>query len=159
MINNFFKIPHYHKIYVYLFLFVVLALGVFLSVQDCDWTWLARFGAFLVVVAMLFEASGYSDKYVERLMPVAQEITMEIVELQVLRKPYLYGLNENHSVDQAKEVAEKELRKRIFEVKSNARSVLSSHIRKHEFFIASTGTLLWAFADLLNKVLIDAQVS
>lgn len=148
-----FKIPRSQLVATYSILIAVLLSGTALSIWYKDWLWLARFGAFLVCLAMLFELTGLPENIINKAMAIAESINLETVSSQVRKKPYKYGIHPNLNEDQIDEVTVKELRRRVKEVKELAKKTTSEKIKKHQFFIASIGTLLWAFADLLKHLL------
>lgn len=149
--NEVFKIPKGYVITVYLLVTAVLAVGVVLSIRYSDWVILARTGAVLILLAMLCEITGLPERFISRVMTAAESITSPIVLMQVKRLPYLYGVASGASEDQIAEITQKELRRRIKDAKEAFHKALAVKIKKHQFGIASLGTLLWAFADLLNK--------
>lgn len=150
--NKAFQIPVLYVAAGYLLMTVVLAIGIWLSIWFDDWLWLARFGAFLVCLAMMFEATGVLDRYVKKVMDIAGGITDEVVLMQVKRLPHLYGINSETNAQKIQEISEKEHRRRLVYTGDVIRSTISKKVQRHEFFVASVGTLLWAFADLLNKL-------
>ncbi|UVM02032.1 hypothetical protein LOY41_12315 [Pseudomonas atacamensis] len=147
-----FNIPKRYLAAAYLFVTMVLAFGIGISFWTRDWMWLARFGAFLVFLAMISEVTGILDKYVKKIMSLAQGVTVEVVLMQVKRKPHLYGINPKTSEQHIIEISEKEHKRRLALANDVIQRILSKKIKKHAFFVASVGTMLWAFADLLNKL-------
>ena len=147
-----FNIPTHYVVAAYLLVTIVLAFGIGISFWLRDWMWLARFGAFLVCLAMMFEVTGILEKYVNKAMSIVEGITVEVVLMQVKRLPHLYGINSQTSDQQINEISEKEHKRRLILANDVIRSTISRKIQRHEFFVALVGTLLWAFADLLNKI-------
>lgn len=147
-----FRIPVQYVAAAYLPMLAVLAIGSWLSLQFNDWLWLARFGAFLVCLAMMFEVTGVLERYVQRVFGIVEGVTAEVVLMQVKRLPHLYGICSEYTDQQIEEIAAKEHRRRLKNLDDLMRSTLAKKVQKHEFFIASVGTLIWAFADLLNKL-------
>lgn len=136
----------------YLLVTFVLAFGIGLSLWTRDWTWLARFGAFLVCMAMIFEVTGILEKYVKKIIGIAGDVTAGVVLMQVKRRAHLYGVTSQTSELHINEISEKEHARRLIFANEAIHSAISKKIRKHEFVMASVGTMLWAFADLLNKL-------
>lgn len=147
-----FNIPTLYVTVAYLLVTIVLAIGVGLSIRLGDWMWLARFGAFLVCLAMIFEVTGILEKYVTKVMSIVEGVTVEVALMQVERLPHLYGINSETSDQQINEISEKEHKRRLILANDVIRSTISRKVQRHEFFVALAGTLLWAFADLLNKI-------
>lgn len=146
-----FNIPKRYLAAAYLLVTVVLAFGIGISFWTRDWMWLARFGAFLVFLAMIFEVTGVLEKYVKKVMSITEGVTVEVVLMQVKRKPHLYGINSKTSEPHIIEISEKEHKRRLALANDVIKSTISKKIQKHAFVVASIGTMLWAFADLLNK--------
>lgn len=147
-----FRIPKRHVITGYLITTAVLAIGTWLSIQLDDWMWLARFGAFLVCLAMMFEVTGVLERYVKNIFGVVEGATVDVVLMQVNRRPHLYGVSSETTTQQIQEIAEKEQKRRLKYADDLMRNAIARKVQKHEFILASIGTLLWAFADLLNKL-------
>ncbi len=147
-----FNIPKRYLAAAYLLVTVVLAFGIGISFWMRDWMWLARFGAFLVCMAMIFEVTGILERYVKKIIGIAEGVTAEIVLMQVKRRAHLYGVTSETSEMHINEISEKEHARRLIFANEVIRSVISKKIQKHEFIVASVGTMLWAFADLLNKL-------
>lgn len=147
-----FKVPFFHKAAILLLTLLVLICGMYISVSVSDWTWLGRFGALIVIASLVLEATGLIDRYLSKIFNIVTEIMPEIVEMQVKRLPHLYGLTGNETPEQIKEIAQKEFKRRITDTKALAEKAISRDMRKLEFLVASIGTLIWAFADLLNKI-------
>jgi hypothetical protein len=61
-------------------------------------------------------------------------------------------LSGNETSEQLKDITGKELKRRAGEFKTLAEKAMNRELRKTEFWVASIGTLLWAFADLLNRL-------
>ncbi|APV42138.1 hypothetical protein PFAS1_23470 [Pseudomonas frederiksbergensis] len=150
--NKSFHIPTHYVVAGYLLMVVVLAIGTWLSIRLDDWTWLARFGAFLVCLAMMFQVTGALDRYINKVIGLVDGVTAEVVLMQVKRLPHLYGICSETKAQQIQEISEKEHRRRLTHAADVIRSSISRKVQRHEFFVASVGTLLWAFADLLNKL-------
>lgn len=147
-----FRIPKRYVITGYLITTAVLAIGTWLSIQLDDWMWLARFGAFLVCLAMMFEVTGVLERYVKNIFGVVEGATVDVVLMQVKRRPHLYGVSSETTTQQIQEIAEKEQKRRLKSADDLMRNAIARKVQKHEFILASVGTLLWAFADLLNKL-------
>lgn len=90
---------------------MIIGVGIFASIWQHEWTWLSRFGALLIILAMLFKASGIADRYLKTVL--AKEICREIVNMQVRRQPHMYSLKGNETDLQIKQIAEKELNRRV----------------------------------------------
>lgn len=147
-----FKIPLPYVLTGYLLASCVVVIGIGLSVALGDWMWLARFGAFLVCLAMMLEATGVLERYVNRVFGIVEGVTAEVVLMQVKRLPHLYGICSETTAKQIQEIAEKEHRRRLKYADDLMRNTIARKVQRHEFFLASVGTLIWAFADLLNKL-------
>ena len=147
-----FRIPKRYVIAGYLLTAVILAIGTWLSIRLGDWMWLARFGAFLVCLAMMLEVTGILERYVKKVFSVVEGATAEVVLMQVKRLPHLYGVFSKTTAQQIQEIAEKEHRRRLKDADDRMRNAIARNVQRHEFILASVGTLLWAFADLLNKL-------
>lgn len=150
--DKLFQIPTWHLIGGYALAALTLSLGIGLSIYLHDWMWLARFGAFLVCLALMFEITGRSEQFVKKALAIAEKATEEIVLEQMLKRSYLYGITTETTNEQLSVIFEKEHRRRLAFTSDAMTSAIKKKIQKHEFIIASLGTLLWAFADLLNKL-------
>jgi hypothetical protein len=100
----------------------------------------------------MFEITGVLERYVLRVFGIVEGVTAEVVLMQVKRLPHLYGVCSEYTDQQIEEIAAKEHRRRLKSLDDLMRSILAQKVQKHEFLVASVGTLLWAFADLLNKL-------
>ncbi|WP_395602209.1 hypothetical protein AB4P97_05820 [Pseudomonas sp. A1230] len=147
-----FKIPTHYLASGYLLTVLILALGISLSLYLNDWMWLGRFGAFLVCLALMFEVTGLPEKFVNKAVEMAEEITIETVFHQMMKHNYLYGISPETTDEQLAVIFDREHRRRLILTSDLMINTIKQKIQKHEFFVASVGTILWAFADLLNKV-------
>lgn len=150
--DRLFQIPTWHLIGGYSLAALALSLGICLSIYLHDWMWLARFGAFLVCLALMFEITGLPERFVGKALAIAEEATVETVFKQMLKHSYLYGITEETTDEQLSIIFDKEHRRRLAFTSNAMTNAIKKKIQKHEFIIASIGTLLWAFADLLNKL-------
>ncbi len=146
-----FKLPFRYKALMWVVVFVIVAAGTLVSVLLKDFMWLGRFGALIVIAAMMLAASGIPNRITTRILAIAQEVTREVVRMQVKRLPHLYGLSGNETADEVSARAEKELRQRLATVGALAEKTAERDLQRTEFLVASFGTLLWAFADLIGK--------
>lgn len=147
-----FRIPGHYVAVGYLVILAVLAIGAWLSVRQDDWGLLGRFGAFLVCLAMMLEITGVLERHVKRVSTVVESTTAEVILMQVKRLPHLYGVSPQTTAQQIQEIAAKEHRRRLKQADELMRNAIAKKVQKHEFIIASIGTILWAFADLFNKM-------
>jgi len=145
-----FRVPLKYKIAIWFVASLNIACGIYLSILHSDWRWLSRFGALIVIASLVLEATGLVQKFIGKVFKIVNDIMPEIVEMQVKRCPHLYGLSGKETPEQLKDIAAKELQKRVSETSTSAEKAVNNDLRKTEFWIASIGTLLWAFADLLN---------
>lgn len=150
--DKLFQIPTWHLIGGYTLAALALSLGIGLSIYLRDWMWLARFGALLVCLALMFEITGLPERFVGKALAIAEEMTVETVFKQMLKRSYLYGITAETTDEQLSLIFEKEHRRRLAFTSDAMTNAIKKKIQKHEFIIASIGTLLWAFADLLNKL-------
>lgn len=150
--NKAFQIPTLYVVAGYLLMVVVLAVGTWLSMWLDDWTWLARFGAFLVCLALMFEVTGLPESFASKVIAITEEATVETVFRQVMKHPYLYGVSPDTSDEQLANIFDREHRRRLMLTKDVMLGTIRKKIQRHEFCVATLGTLLWAFADLLNKL-------
>ena len=148
-----FKVPAKYKFLAWLAASFFISTGVFLSLQFDNWLWLARFGALVVIVSLLVEASGLVQKFIDRVTLMAEESTPEIVKMQVKRLPYMYGLSGTETDEQINQIARKEHLHRVNHISIIANKTVSADIRKTEFKIGFIGTVLWAFGDLVGQLL------
>ncbi|MDT3230937.1 MULTISPECIES: hypothetical protein [unclassified Pseudomonas] len=147
-----FKIPTHYVFYAYVLTTLALAFGVGLSVHFSDWMWLARFGALLVCLALMFEVTGLPEQFVNKTMDLTEGITAQTVFNQIMNRRYLYGVTDDTTDEQLSLIFDREHRRRLIVAKEIMIETIRKKIQRHEFFVASIGTLLWAFADLLNKL-------
>lgn len=146
------NLPRSHVYILYLLVLVIIGIGIWVSIWNQEWAWLSRFGALLIILAMLFEVLGFAERYFQKLMLFAKAANVEIVKMQVRRLPHMYSLIGNETECQINQIADKELRRRVKDVGDKFWLELSKQVRFHEFSVATIGTMLWAFADLLNKL-------
>jgi hypothetical protein len=147
-----FKVPLRYKIAVWLVVLLIIACGIYLSISSSDWNWLGRFGALIVVASLVLEATGLVQRFFMRVTQVVIDTMPETVEREVKRNPHFYGLSGNETSEQLKYITGKELKRRAGELRALAEKTMNRELRKTEFWVASIGTLLWAFADLLNRL-------
>lgn len=150
--DKLFQIPTWHLIGGYALAALTLSLGIGLSIYLHDWMWLARFGAFLVCLALMFEITGLPERFIGKALAIAEEATVETVFKQMLKHSYLYGITAETTDEQLCIIFDKEHRRRLAFTSDAMTTAIKKKIQKHEFIIASLGTMLWAFADLLNKL-------
>lgn len=149
---NAFRIPIQYKILTWGVTMSIIACGAITSIKYSDWTWLARFGSFIVIVSLALEASGFVQKFIDKIIGITSEIMPEIVQIQVERQPHLYGLSGNETTEQIEQISNKELKRRLESVTLLIEKKITSDLRKMEFSVATIGTLSWGFADLINKL-------
>ncbi len=150
-LEKYIRAPRSSKIAAYLVAGTIVAAGATISWLIGDWGWLARSGALIVVLAMLMEGFGV-QKFINNIVPVAKDITEEVVRMQLRRLPHLYGVTGKETTEEFEAIAQKEHRRRLKEVRAYAEKVMLRDFRRVEFSIASVGTILWGFADLLNRL-------
>lgn len=150
--DQLFRIPMWHLVGGYTLAALVLSFGIGLSIYLHDWMWLARFGAFLVCLALMFEITGLPERFVGKALAIAEKATEETVLKQMLKRSYLYGITSETTDEQLSVIFEKEHRRRLVFTSDAMTNAIKKKIQKHEFIVASIGTMLWAFADLLNKL-------
>lgn len=146
------KIPRRYIVAVYLLVASVISTSVTLSINYSDWLILARSGSVLILLAMACEITGLTERYISRVMSLTESLISPIVLMQVNRSPHLYGASSVTIEEQISDISQKELRRRVKDASDKFHKVLSAKVKWHQFVIASIGTLLWAFADLLNKL-------
>lgn len=146
-----FKVPHLYKLSAWFAVVCVLSVGVYLSCLNANWLWFARFGALIVIISLLIEASGLIQAYINRLVNLSADASAEIVRMQVVRQPYMYGLSGNESEAQIEQIAKKEHAQRITNLNLVIEKSLSVDIRRTEFSIGCVGTFVWGFGDLLSQ--------
>lgn len=147
-----FRLPRRYVFYIWSVVFFVILIGILISTMKKDWLWLARFGSFIVIASMILEAFGIVEKFMNKIMKIVKELTREVVRMQLKRLPHLFGVTGNETKEQFNDMAEKELRRRIMDVGSFLEKSVANDLRRTQFLVASVGTLLWAFADLLNQI-------
>jgi hypothetical protein len=109
-------------------------------------------GVSLIIACGILEATGLVQRFFKQVTQVVVDTMPEIVEREVKRAPHLYGLSGNETSEQLKFITGKELKRRAGEYRALAEKAMNRELRKTEFWVASIGTLLWAFADLLNRL-------
>jgi hypothetical protein len=147
-----FRVPLRYKIPVWLVVLLIIACGIYLSISHSDWYWLSRFGALIVIASLVLEATGLVQRFLKRVTQIVIDTMPEIIEREVKRDPHLYGLSGKETSEQLKKITGKELKRRASEFSALAEKAMNKDMRKTEFLVASIGTLLWAFADLLNRL-------
>jgi hypothetical protein len=148
-----FKVPKKYKALAWLITVVIILSGVILSLTFNDWLWFARFGALVVIVSLLVEASGLAQKFIDRVISMAHNSTLHVVRMQVLRQPYMYGLSGSETEEQIDQIAKKEHSYRVQSMSIIANNVIATDIRKTEFKIGFIGTSIWAFGDLVGVLI------
>jgi hypothetical protein len=99
---------------------------------------MASFNTYVESKFVIHLLDGYIDK--------SEEIYQSMCE-----KTYLYGISTPLTEEQARELISRE-RNRINDVaQARLEREFSDDLKKMEWRIGSIGTLLWGFADLLNK--------
>lgn len=68
------------------------------------------------------------------------------------KNSYLYGITPETTNEQFIVIVDKEHQRRLTLMNDLMINTIKKKIPNHEFIVASLGTLLWAFADLLNKL-------
>ena len=147
-----FKVPRHYKALAWIVVIVILVVGTYLSFHHANWMWLARFGSLIAIISLLIEASGLIQSYIDRVIKVSAELTFDIVKMQVIRLPHMYGLSGDESEIEIDQIAKKEHSRRISDINFVMEKSISSDIRKTEFLIGSLGTIVWGFGDLLGKL-------
>ncbi|CAK3652177.1 hypothetical protein CWO27_08170 [Vibrio sp. 10N.286.51.C3] len=148
-----FKVPVLFKIIAWSFTILICALGVYASFHWGDWIHFARAGAVIVVLSLALEASGYIDKYLDKILNMINDIFPEIVLKQVMKNKHMYGLKGNESKDQLVQIARKENSRRLTDIGNIASNQFYKNLRRTEFTIATIGTLIWGFGDLLEALI------
>lgn len=146
------KIPRLYFLITWLTVFIILLVGGFLSYASEDWMWFARFGALIVIVSLLIEASGVVQKYIDKIICFSAALTEEIVKMQVLRQPHMYGLTGNESEDEIDQITKKEHAQRMTNINLVLERKISSDVRRMQFLIGFVGTIVWGFGDLMGKL-------
>jgi glucan phosphoethanolaminetransferase (alkaline phosphatase superfamily) len=112
--------------------FLIIAIGTYLSIECNDWRILARAGALLVVVALFLEGVGIIKFYSDKIVNFINNLIKEDITLS------------SNGLTKEEKVKEIERRQKL------AKDVILNKFKKTEFYIATLGTLLWGFADLLG---------
>ena len=76
----------------------------------------------------------------------------ENIYARISSKPYLYGIQQSLTEEQAREVLKREVDAINERARATLRDEMTSALRKLELWIAIVGTVIWAFADLINKL-------
>ena len=132
---------------------LLMCMGAWVSWYLCEWMWLARFGALITIAAMVFATfnphleAGLLVQHLNDYMDPSDAIYERI-----RAKPYMYGVQQPLTDEQAKEVLEREVAAYSASTRAILSDEMTSALRKLELRIAVVGTLTWAFADLINKL-------
>ncbi|EGR0072812.1 hypothetical protein BST50_21820 [Vibrio vulnificus] len=145
-----FKVPFRFKLIAWFLTVLICVVGIFSSVHWENWIHFARAGAVIVVLSLALEASGYIDKYLDRLLNHVGDISLNLVLVQVRRNKHMYGLKGNESEEQLLQIARKENSRRLTDIGNVAGTQFYKNLRKTEFTIATIGTIIWGFGDLLE---------
>ncbi|MGB6329811.1 MAG: hypothetical protein WBF48_12875 [Halarcobacter sp.] len=145
-----FKVSRKYKMYAWLLAILIITIGIYLSIIKDDWVILARAGALIVILSLSLESTGIIQKLINRIISTTKELTREIVLMQVKRNTNLYGNSDNRTEDDINKISEKELNRRIERTQLLIEKTMYRDLRKTEFSIATLGTLLWGFADLIG---------
>lgn len=148
-----FRAPRLFKFAVWAIAIFILCIGIVSSFYWDTWMCLARAGAVIVILALALEASGYIDRYVSKLLGVVGEISPKIVVSQVLDNKYMYGLKGDETDEQLADMLVKENARRLNYAAGVIEGRLYKDLRKMEFKIATLGTFLWGFADLVELII------
>jgi len=138
---------------VWLIVTTLMILGALTSWIFHDWIWLGRFGALVTVAAMIlatFNADIQARLLVEYLNDYMDP--SEHICARISSKPHLYGIQQSLSEEQAREALKREVEAFNERTRATLRDEMTSALRKLELWIAIVGTLVWAFADLINKL-------
>ncbi|HCE1808772.1 TPA: hypothetical protein NGS39_004458 [Vibrio parahaemolyticus] len=152
-----FKVPTQFKLVAWFLTILICALGIYASFLWDDWIHFARAGAVIVVLSLALEASGYIDKYLDKILAQIGKASPEIVLKQVMKNKHMYGLTGSESKEQLAQIALKENSRRLTDIGNIAGNQFYKNLRKIEFTIATIGTFIWGFGDLL-EVLIPLSV-
>lgn len=107
----------------------------------------------IVVLSLALEATGFIDEYLDRLLNHVGEISLSIVLMQVQRNKNMYGLKGNESEEQLLQITRKESSRRLTDIGNVAGAQFYKNLRKTEFTIATIGTIIWGFGDLLDSLI------
>jgi hypothetical protein len=132
---------------------ILMGLGALTSWILRDWMWLGRFGALVTVAAMVL-ATFNADLQARLLVEYLNDYTdpSEDIYARISSKPYLYGIQQPLTDEQAREVLQREVDACNERMRATLRDEVISALRKLELGIAVVGTVTWAFADLINKL-------
>jgi hypothetical protein len=138
---------------VWLIVATLLVLGALTSWILRDWICLGRFGALVTVAAMIL-ATFNADIQASLLVQYLNEYMdpSEHIYARIRSKPHLYGIQQSLTEDQATEVLKREVDAFNERTRATLRDEMTSALRKLELWIAIVGTVVWAFADLINKL-------
>lgn len=148
-----FKVPFVFKVIAWSLTTLICVFGVLASFHWEDWVHFARAGAVIVVLSLALEASGYIDRYVSKLLKHVSIISSQIVLMQVKRNKHMYGLKGDESEEQLAQVAKKENSRRLTDIGNVAENQFYKNLRKLEFTIATIGTIVWGFGDLIESLI------
>ncbi len=148
-----FKVPILFKIVAWSLTILISILGIYTSFQWNDWINFARAGAVIVVLSLALEASGYIDNYLDKILNTVNKISFEVVLKQVMKNNHMYGLKGNESKEQLVQIAQKENSRRLTEIGNIASNQFNKNLRRTEFTIATIGTLIWGFGDLVEVLI------
>ena len=70
--------------------------------------------------------------------------------MQIKRNTNLYGNSDNKTDTEIKQIADKELNRRMESIQIIIEKKMYGDLRKIEFTIGTIGTILWGFADLIG---------
>jgi len=117
---------------------ILILIGISLSIYEKNWVILARVGALIVVVSLFLEGTGIIQYFSNKIIKVLKNLIHENILLQEKINPS--NLKE--------EALSLEIEKR----QTLVEKVIYDKFKKTEFSIATLGTILWGFADLVNVV-------
>lgn len=150
-----FKVPRLYVYSTWVVVFLILLAGGFISHLNGNWMWFARFGALIVIVSLLIEASGLVQKHIDKIVSVSADLSKEIVRMQVQRQPHMYGLTGNESESQIDQIAKKEHAQRITSLNLIVEKKILANVRKMQFLIGSVGSIVWGFGDLAGALFVQ----
>jgi hypothetical protein len=147
-------IPFKYRRNAWLLTIALLLLGTKASFLWHDWGWLARSGALLTVAALSVGSfnSSLQAALVVDYLDNAHDPSQSIYEA-MRAKPHLYGISRPLSELETREVVAKERNRLKARVRSVLESEMSSSLKQLELQVATLGTLVWGFGDLINKLI------
>jgi hypothetical protein len=146
-------LPFRRKLLFWILLVLIVTVAAIVSYLWCDWGVLSRAGALITVLAAC--TATFNTRLLSAFVVSALNDYIdpsEDIYQRMRAKPYLYGVSAPLTDEQARELLEQERARHNEKLRAELEAVMGDELRRLELLIAIVGTVLWGFADLINKL-------